>query len=106
MSYLVCVNGTGGCAQHFLLGQGDWAVVTQSYLEDLARLVPEGWRLHKGRMIDLQSLEGVQPLAAPLDANCCPSGMMTFRVTLRGRDLRLVDAEVRTPSHSPVGPVP
>ena len=97
VGYLVCLNGTGGCAQHFLLGRADWIVVSQSYLESLAGLVPEGWRLHKGRMIDLETLEGVQPLAAPRDANCCPSGRMTFRVELREGDLRLAGAEVTAP---------
>jgi len=94
VSYLICLNGTGGCAQHFLLGAPAWSVVGQPYLDELRERLPEGGSLHKGRRIDLSSLEGTQPIAFPGDANCCPSGTMRFRVALVGHDLRLVSAEL------------
>lgn len=95
VSYLACLNGTGGCAQHFLLGQQVWHVVGQPYLEALQALLPDGWSLHKGRVIDLATLTGEQPIAAPGDPNCCPSGAIDFSVELRGTALQLVGATVR-----------
>lgn len=94
VGYNVCLNGTGGCFEHFLLGAAAWTTVSQVFLEDLAEFVPDGWSIHKGRSLDLESLEGTQPIARPGDANCCPSGMMSFSVQLVGRELRLTHAEV------------
>lgn len=94
VSYLTCLNGTGGCAQHFLLGRATWEVVEQPYLDALQALLPRGWSLHKGRLIDLASLRGVQPIAGPGDANCCPSGQIDFQVELADGALRLVSAIV------------
>ena len=91
----ICVNGTGGCHEEWLTEYaGDhWAVVEQSYLSELATRAPEGFALHKGRRIDLETTTGEQPIAKESDANCCPSGLMRFSVWLDGRRLKLVTAE-------------
>ena len=94
VSYFECLNGTGGCGQQFLLGEEEWSVVAQPYLDELETLVPEGWRLHKGRRIDIQTMEGVQPIAKPTDGNCCPSGRIDFTVVLREGRLELLGAVV------------
>ena len=94
VSYLTCLNGTGGCTQHFLFGQGTWEVVAQPYLRVLEELLPQDWSLHKGRLIDLDTLRGTQPITRPGDANCCPSGMIEFVVELSDGALHLVSATV------------
>jgi len=95
----ICLNGTGGCYEAWLTEYGGdhWAAVEPVYLTELARRAPEGFALHKGRRIDLETLTGEQPIAKRDDANCCPSGLMRFSVWLDGRRLRLVDAEVVKP---------
>jgi len=92
----ICLNGTGGCYEAWMTEYaGDhWAVVEQSYLSELASRAPEGFGLHWGRRIDLETLTGEQPIAKESDANCCPSGLMRFSVWLDGRRLRLITAEV------------
>ncbi len=104
VSYDICLNGTGGCMQEFLLGTDAWVAVTQSYLEGLAASVPGGWTLHKGRRIDLRTLRGVQPISRPEDPNCCPSGTIRFEVSLVRGDLRLVGAAVETAGSHPAEP--
>jgi hypothetical protein len=94
VSFLTCLNGTGGCAQHFLFGDARWSVLAQTYLEGLTALLPDGASLHKGRRISLDTLTGVQPIAFPGDPNCCPSGEMHFSVSLQGDELRLESARV------------
>jgi hypothetical protein len=95
----LCLNGTGGCYSQMLEEYaGDhWAVVDQAYLDELARRAPEGYTLHKGGHLDLETLTGEQPIATRDDANCCPSGLIRFSVWLNGRHLRLVRAEVTKP---------
>ena len=95
VSYLICLNGTGGCEQRFLYGgPGGWTEVDQSFRDALLVYVPEGWSIHKGRRIDVTTLRGVQPIVLPTDANCCPSGAIAFTVELWDRDLRLVSATI------------
>ena len=92
VSYFICLNGTGGCAQQFLVANPRWSVVDQPYLEGLVARLPAEGSLHKGRRIDVATLQGVQPVAMPGDANCCPSARMTFAVELDGSELRLTRA--------------
>jgi hypothetical protein len=102
VAYWTCLQGTGGCAQQFLIRDGGgWGIVEQAYLSDLARLAPEGWSLHKGRELDLSSLTGIQPLLGPDDANCCPAGSIGFSVSLQGRAFVLEDASVDVPEPEP-----
>jgi len=92
----ICTTGTGGCYEEWLTEYaGDhWAVVEQSYLSELAKRAPEGFALHWGRRIDLETLTGEQPIAKESDANCCPSGLIRFSVWLDGLRLKLITAEV------------
>ncbi|MDX2119534.1 MAG: hypothetical protein SF070_00565 [Gemmatimonadota bacterium] len=94
VSYRTCANGTGGCVEQFLLGDEQWAVVAEPYLDGLAAAVPAGWSLAKGRELDLTTLTGVQPIARPGDANCCPWGQIAFEVALRAGALHLTAATV------------
>jgi hypothetical protein len=89
----VCLNGTGGCGyQYYRLAQGGWRPVIQAFLDDLSSRLPSGHSLHKGRTLDLATLNGVWPVAASGDANCCPSFRIAFRLRLDGDTLRLVDS--------------
>ncbi len=47
--------------------------------------------------MNLASLTGVQPLAGPEDAPCCPSGAIRFTLALQGSALVLADATVDVP---------
>jgi hypothetical protein len=93
MELTVCLNGTGGCAREYLrLAAGRWREVIQAYVTDLHARLPADHTLHKGRQLDLATLRGVWPVAAPGDPNCCPSFEIAFRVRLDGDTLRLVEA--------------
>lgn len=95
----LCLNGTGGCGEVYLVSREGhhWGLVDQAFLQELAERAPDGYRLHKGRRLDLADFTGEQPLAHEDDPNCCPSGLMRFRVWLDGRVLKLVSAEVVRP---------
>lgn len=101
IAYAVCMQGTGGCEERFLMYDGGWTLLAQPFVDRLAALAPEGWSLHKGRHVDLASLTGVQPLAGPEDPNCCPSGSIRFSLALEGASLVLVDATVDVPEPEP-----
>jgi hypothetical protein len=89
----VCLNGTGGCGyQYYRLAHGGWRPMVQAFLDDLSSRLPSGHSLHKGRTLDLATLSGVWPVAAPGDANCCPSFRIAFRLRLDGDTLRLVES--------------
>lgn len=107
VSFWLCVQGTGGCAQQFLIRDaGGWAVLQQPYLDALAARVPEGWAIHKGRQIELRGLTGAQPLLGPHDSNADPSGVIRFSVALVGRALQLVDSKVEVPEPAAESEVP
>ncbi len=96
VAILICLNGTGGCYQEFLMGQDDtWQVVDQVYLPALEPWIPTPYRLHKGRRVDVHSLVGRQPLSTPKDANCCPSGLIHFEVALEETRMVLVESTIR-----------
>jgi hypothetical protein len=86
----VCLNGTGGCGHDYLHFDGArWRPLRQPFSRDLqARLPPDHW-LHQGRRLDLETLTGVWPVAAPGDASCCPSLELPFAVRLAGDSLVL-----------------
>jgi len=93
MELTVCLNGTGGCAQDYLrLAAGRWRTVIQAYVTALHARLPAEHSLHKGRQLDLATLRGVWPVAAPGDPNCCPSFEIAFQVRLDGDTMRLVEA--------------
>jgi len=89
----LCLNGTGGCGTEYLRWDGDrWRAIAQPFARDLqARLPPDHW-LHKGRQLDLETLAGVWPVAAPGDANCCPSLELPFTLQLADDALTLRSA--------------
>ena len=90
MGVLWCVNGTGGCEQHFLLrGPDGWRPVRQRWPEQLPDRVDGGFS--KGTYINPLTLQGRAALYSPDDANCCPSRMLYFRVRLQGDALVLRD---------------
>lgn len=91
-----CVRGTGGCVEDILLRRGAdrWGTVSLTFLEELSPHIPDGYHLHKGRRIDLETLTFEQPVATRGDANCCPSGLLRGSLELDGWMLRLVSAEV------------
>lgn len=89
----ICLNGTGGCSTEYLRFRDDaWRAVAQPFVRALQQRLPPDHRLHKGRRLDLATLDGVWPVAAPGDANCCPSFELPFRLELEGDSLRLVEA--------------
>jgi hypothetical protein len=94
-----CLRGTGGRVEEVLMrDQGQWSVVELPFLDALQEHLPEGYRLHKGRHIDLSTLRFEQPIATQGDANCCPSATLVGTLRLEGRRLRLHTVEVRGPS--------
>jgi hypothetical protein len=95
----VCLNGTGGCREEYMrLINGRWRVLKQEFLDSLRARVPEGYRMHHGRRLDLQTMRGVQWISKPEDPNCCPSGRLDFRVRLEGERLRLLEATAGLPT--------
>lgn len=93
---LACLNGTGGCARDYLIARdGRLDIVEKAFATELASLLPDGLRLHKGVTLDLETLQGTWPVAAPGDANCCPSRMYSYGVELVGTMLRLESFTLR-----------
>lgn len=92
----VCVTGTAGCAADYLLMRGDTlTALAEPFVDALAARLPSGLSLHKGMRLDLQTLKGVWPVAAPGDGNCCPSAAFDFQIRLIGLSLVLMDARLR-----------
>jgi len=88
-----CLNGTGGCGDEYLrYRDGRWRYVPQPFTKDLQARLPPGHWLHKGRRLDLETLTGVWPVAAPGDGNCCPSLELPYTLVLVGDTLALRDA--------------
>jgi hypothetical protein len=86
-SVLSCVNGTGGCEQHFVARQSaSWVTVNDRYTPRLARQfgVNAFW---KGIAVDVQTLRGTVPLYSEGDANCCPSRLLRLRLAVHGTDI-------------------
>ncbi len=95
----ICLNGTGGCREEYMrLVNGRWSVLEQDFLDALRARVPEGYRMHHGRRLDLKTMRGVQWISKPEDPNCCPSGRLDFRVRLEGGRLRLLEATAVLPT--------
>lgn len=93
LDLLTCLNGTGGCGDEYLRFDGArWRVITQPFAKDLQSRLPADHWLHKGRQLDLETLTGVWPVAAPGDANCCPSLELSFSLRLVNDALVLRDA--------------
>jgi hypothetical protein len=93
-SILSCVNGTGGCQQHFVLrATGAWVAVTEPYYADLARRFGPNpfW---KGVVVDVRTLRGTVGLYSNRDSNCCPSRQLHLTLALRGRVMMVVEDHV------------
>lgn len=88
-----CVRGTGGCVEDLLIAVGGaWRQMELAFVAELAEHLPSGYRLHKGRRIDLDTLEFVQPIAARGDPNCCPSRELVGRLRVVGERVVLAGA--------------
>jgi hypothetical protein len=93
LSVLVCVNGTGGCTQEFMIRRaGRWGPVREPWVRQLPASLPGS--LNKSTFIDPATLRGSGGLYAQRDPNCCPSRELNFRVALRGDSLVLLDHRV------------
>jgi len=98
----ICLNGTGGCGNEYLRFDGErWRAVTQPFARDLQARLPPDHRLHKGRWLDVATLTGIWPVAAPGDANCCPSLELPFSLRLVADALVLLDAGPLRPHQTP-----
>jgi hypothetical protein len=94
LSVLECVNGTGGCRQHFILRRARrWRPVREPWFRHLPASM-QG-RFWKGTYVDPVTLRGRGSLYADRDANCCPSRQVTFSLALHGDSLVLRDYRVR-----------
>jgi len=69
-----------------------WRALAQPFARDLQARLPPGHWLHKGRHLDLQTLSGIWPVAAPGDPNCCPSLELPFTLALLDDALVLREA--------------
>jgi hypothetical protein len=89
LSMMNCVNGTGGCAQEFLLrhANGRWAAVKQAWLDQVPKNI-SGRMLH-GFHIEPATLRGEAAVYRERDPNCCPSQLLKFELALRGDALML-----------------
>jgi hypothetical protein len=103
LELLACLNGTGGCLREYLLLRpGRLDVVAQPFVAEMQALLPAGLHLHKGMTLDLATLSGVWPVAAPEDPNCCPSRELAFEVRFVGTALELVSSRLSPPGHAGV----
>ena len=86
-SILSCVNGTGGCDQHFLGRTARaWVPLNEKYHAQLERRFGREvfW---KGVVVDVHTLRGEIPLYESGDANCCPSRQLRLTLIVRGTDV-------------------
>ena len=83
-SVLSCVNGTGGCQQHFLgRVSRNWVAVDEAYYTQLARRFGAD-AFWKGVNVDARTLRGTIPLYSSGDANCCASREIYLTLAVRG----------------------
>jgi len=91
-SILSCVNGTGGCDQHFLGRTASaWVPLNEKYHVELERRFGRNvfW---KGVVVDVHTLRGRVPLYSSGDANCCPSRQLRLALMIRGTDVAVASA--------------
>jgi hypothetical protein len=94
LSVLECVNGTGGCQQHFMLRRaGRWRPVREPWFRQLPASVRE--RIRKGTYVDPVTLRGSGGLYVGDDGNCCPSRQVDVTLALHGDSLVLRHYRVR-----------
>ena len=94
-SILSCVNGTGGCDQHFLGRTARaWIPLNEKYHAQLERRFGRAvfW---KGVVVDVRTLRGMVPLYSNDDANCCSSRQLRLRLMIRGTNVTVENAEPR-----------
>ena len=86
-SILSCVNGTGGCDQHFLgrTAHG-WVPLHEKYHAQLERRFGRD-AFWKGVVVDVHTLRGTIPLYSSGDANCCRSRQLRLTLRIRGTDV-------------------
>lgn len=95
VSVNACVNGTGGCDQHFVLRRARrWHDVAERYYQELERRFGK-YVFWKGVAVDVRTLRGTVSLYSPGDANCCPSRELLLSLTLHGNELRVRAASAR-----------
>jgi hypothetical protein len=83
-SIVSCVNGTGGCDQHFVgRTAGTWVPLNESYRVELQRRFG-GNPFWKGIVVDVNTLRGTIPLYSNGDANCCASRNLGLALKLEG----------------------
>ena len=98
-SILSCVNGTGGCDQHFLARTASaWVPLNETYHDQLARRFGRGvfW---KGVVVDVHTLRGSVPLYSSGDANCCASRQLYLTLIIRGTDVAVQSANPQRSEH-------
>ena len=96
-SILSCVNGTGGCDQHFLGRTATaWVPLNEKYHAQLERRFGRDvfW---KGVVVDVHTLRGRVPLYSSGDANCCPSRQLHLTLVIRGTDVAVDSADPSSP---------
>ena len=95
-----CWNGTGGCMQlTFVHRKGKWARLrSDSTWAVVYEKLPVGYRTAKSEPIDFRALRWTQSLAAPGDANCCPSGYILFTLDVTDDLLSVKDYRIVVPS--------
>ena len=89
-----CVNGTGGCAQSFLLWRDKgWHGVRLTFVDSLNRRFPGA--INHGFHVDVKTLRASAAVYAPSDANCCPSRTAEMQLRLRNDALEIVSLRLR-----------
>lgn len=83
-----CINGTGGCWQHYLHRRDQkWTEVVETFWKQLTPI--ENGRIATGPGIDVATLTGSFAVYAPEDANCCASRIVEVALELRRDSLVL-----------------
>lgn len=81
-----CVNGTGGCAQSFVLWRRDNGAARAAFLDSLNHRFPGAVR--QGYHVNLGRLRASAALYSSSDANRGPSRVAEMRLRLRGAGAR------------------
>jgi len=88
----ICLNGTGGCDQDFLLWQpGKTVEISNSIHVQVEQQLPAGYSILKSPQIDIDTLTGVSGAWLESDPNASPSASVTFSLSLSGHNLLIRD---------------
>lgn len=88
----VCMSDTGECGRELATWTpGGVTAIEDHTVAEIRAQLPKGYDLKMNPAIDLAALTGAGKAWAKGDADCCPSGMIRFKLRLEDRELHVVD---------------